>query len=79
MTVKDLIKVLGSFNPETEIMFSCNIESGMSNSSVGDGSCSVYFEEVYEYVGTGEDGEDREMKKENVVVFNVWGVESSWD
>lgn len=79
MTVQELINKLQSFNPETEIMFSCSIESGRSNSHVGDGNCNIGFEEVYEYVGTDVDGEDRDMEKENVVVFNVWGVESSWD
>jgi hypothetical protein len=79
MTVEQLIKKLQEFKPETEIMFSCNIESGYSSSHVGDASCNIDFQEVYEYQGTNEDGENEEMEKENVVLINVWGEESSFD
>lgn len=79
MTVKELMKKLKEFKPETEIVFSCNIESGRSSSTVGDGSCNINFEELYEYVGVDEEGDNVEMEKENVVVFHVWGEESDFE
>lgn len=79
MTVQDLIKKLEGFKPETEIMFSCSIESGRSSSHVGDGSCNISHEEVYEYTVIDEEGEFVELEKENVVVIDVWGDEVEFE
>ena len=74
MKVQDLIEVLQGFDPETEVIFSCDIESGRSSSHVGYCDVSINHEDVYEYELEGEVRED-----ENVVVINVWGEESDWD
>lgn len=74
MKVQDLIDNLQKYNPESEIIFSCSIESGRSSSHVGYGDVSISHEDVYEYEIEGEIQEE-----EDVVVLSVWGEESDCD
>jgi len=48
MLVKELIQELQKFNPEEELVFHCDIESGRSFSICKDGDLSVSLEELDE-------------------------------
>jgi hypothetical protein len=90
MKVKDLIKQLQQFDPETSVTLGCSIESGRSFSSVihsGYLSMKEFTgEEIREEI---EDIVTEETKEEydqvlnslgdKVVVVNISGVSDIWD
>ena len=86
MKVQDLIDRLSKFNPQQEILFGCNIESGRSTSACFyQGEVDIGIECVEEVVETLESLEescdpdqiDALREYTGFVVINVNGVENS--
>ena len=82
MLVKELIQELQKFNPEQEMVFHCDIESGRSFSSCKEGDYGIEVEEL------DEDDIDEEQQKEldefvknfkPRLVFSISGEETDYE